>query len=92
MEKIIEFLSNNQEILISVGLFITGWLLPTPSLFKLGQKTKEKLPKKVTKEIVIKLEAFVQGLKDSHVDGNYNLVDNNKIDTEFKSLKKNLDL
>lgn len=92
MNKVLELILQNQEIVISFSLFLVGWLLPTPNIFKLGKKVNSKLPAKINCELIIKLEAFVQGLKDSSVDGNYELTDNKTIDSKYKSLKSDLGL
>lgn len=92
MEKILGFFGSNAALLWPLGIFLIGWLLPTPKFKKLGEKAGESLPPKLRKLIAERIDAFEKGLLQEQVEGDCNLIDNSQLSQSVKDLKVDLGL
>lgn len=87
-----DFLMNNTDFLITVGVFIIGLLLPNPKLNFFGKKVGEKIPTKLREELANKIDAFEQGLRGKNVNGDSSITSNEQITQEVDKLKIDLGL
>jgi hypothetical protein len=87
-----DWLKENYQLLLPLITFLTGWLLPNSLIFAFGKKTGKNIPKELRKLIAEKLDALERGLLDADVEGNKEVVDNNKVQELIKGTKIDLGL
>ncbi len=88
----LDFLSKNFNLILPLIVFLVGWVLPVPKFFSLGRKAADTIPPALAKIIAERLRAFERGLLESKVDGNKDLVHNNTVKEELRSVKLDLGL
>ncbi|MCJ8343688.1 MAG: hypothetical protein MJH09_12725 [Cetobacterium sp.] len=89
---ILKFAQEHQEIIITAGGFILGLFFTKIKANLLGQKIASKLPKKACIQLADYLDAFEQGLRNKHVNGNKDIITNEQLSKETEKLKINLGL
>ena len=87
-----DFIINNSEILVTIGVFFIGLFLPNPKIFSVGKKLGEKIPEKLRVELADKIDSFEQGLRCKEVDGDGSITSNEQISEGVSKLKVDLGL
>lgn len=88
----LDFLKENINFIWPLGIFLLGWLLPTPKFFKLGQKAAESIPPQLAKLIAERLRAFEKGLLEENFRGDKTIIGNTQFKDGVKGLKMELGL
>ena len=92
MEKTLEIFVKYGTLIVPLVVFLAGWLLPAPKFFSLGKKAGEKIPTKIAKLIVERLDAFEAGLLKKEFHNDYSVVSNTQIVEEVRKVKVDLGL